>query len=103
MWQLISIPKKVFTRLLLLLLTAVVIVATLLFGLAFSSEPRYHRRAVSSWLEDWYRLPTWSSPISVQQWRKKREEATVAVRELGTNAIPPLTRMLRRRDSWVKV
>jgi HEAT repeats len=59
------------------------------------SEPSYHGKALSQWLQ------VYSSPLqpSSHEWK----EADEAVSALGTNCLPTLLRMLRARDSRIKV
>ncbi len=58
-----------------------------------SGEPRARGRSLSSWLNTLSTLPGYEIDSS---------EAQAALREIGTNAIPPLLELLRTKDSLVK-
>lgn len=58
-------------------------------------EPVYQGRPLSFWLKD---DPPWREPVEGHP-----KIADEAVRHLGTNAIPTLLRMLRAKDSALKV
>jgi hypothetical protein len=64
-------------------------------------EPAYEGKPLSSWLEA-YRL---HGVAGVETWqvREEQQKADEIVRKAGTNAIPTLLRMLRARDSALKV
>src|SRR5205809_503822 len=57
-------------------------------------EPMFEGRTLTSWLE-WH-VPTSSAnpPFNSPGWHKADE----ALRRIGTNAIPPLLRMIRAKD-----
>ncbi len=85
----------------LVLLGVLAVGLVLLVGSA--SEPRYGGERLSVWLRDWYRPPTsGSNPMAFQEYARKRKKAEAAVHGLGTNAVPSLRRMLRKRDSALK-
>jgi hypothetical protein len=64
-------------------------------------EPVYQGKRLSSWLEA-YRL---YGVAGVETWQVRAEQqmADEAVRKAGTNALPTLLRMLRAKDSALKV
>jgi HEAT repeat protein len=64
-------------------------------------EPVYQGKRLSSWLEA-YRL---HGVAGVETWQVRTEQqmADKAVRKAGTNALPTLLRMLRAKDSALKV
>jgi HEAT repeat protein len=64
-------------------------------------EPVYQGKRLSSWLEA-YRL---HGVAGVETWqvRAEQQKADEAVRQVGTNALPTLLRMLRAKDSALKV
>ena len=64
-------------------------------------EPVYEGKRLSSWLNT-YRL---SGLAGVETWqvRTEQQKADEAVRKAGTNALPTLLRMLRAKDSALKV
>ena len=57
-------------------------------------EPEYQGKRLSAWLEDLSRTPY---P------EKGSEQATKAIREIGTNALPFLVSMLKAKDSMLKI
>ena len=64
-------------------------------------EPVYQGKRLSSWLEA-YKL---HGVAGVETWqvREEQQKADEAVRQAGTNALPTLLRMLRAKDSALKV
>jgi tetratricopeptide (TPR) repeat protein len=63
-------------------------------------EPSYNGHPLSYWLEQYNQSgaawnPDANDPIGI--------ESREAIRHIGTNAIPVLLRMLRTKDSWLKV
>ena len=66
------------------------------------SEPVYQGRRLSSWLKD-YRIPYGTGTSGLFAVSNVRGEADEVVRQAGTNALPTLFRMLRAKDSSLKV
>lgn len=79
---------KVGSAILLLGVTVFVLVA-----LWKSAEPSYQGQSLSRWLEQYHSALGTGTP-SV--------EAEEAIRQIGTNALPTLIRMIRARDSWLQ-
>lgn len=73
-------------RIVLVIMIAIVI-AGLVFYLSPSREPRYQGKSLSTWLR--------AKPV----WPEEDDLARIAVRNIGTNAIPTLLRMLRETNS----
>lgn len=78
---------KTFRRAVVLILI-VATVAAILPGALRSHEPSYQGRPLSAWLTD-----------LEEGTDEKAQFAKEAVRHMGTNAIPPLLRMMQREDS----
>ena len=94
-------------------LTGVLLSVAVLAGLAFvllaPREPSYHGKPLSRWLEDLTPpsriISTTGQPnnapwASFQNFGAAHEQAAEAVRQMGTNAIPSLIRILRGSDVW---
>ncbi len=64
-------------------------------------EPVYHGKRLSVWLNA-YRMHGLAG-VETWQVRVEQQEADEAVRHAGTNALPTLLRMLRAKDSALKV
>ncbi len=64
-------------------------------------EPVYHGKPLSVWLNAY----TMSGQAGVETWqvREAQQQADEAVRRTGTNALPTLLRMLRAKDSALKL
>ena len=58
-------------------------------------DPLYKGRTLTSWLKSWYRIDGGKLIFNQQS-----EEA---IRQIGTNGIPTLLRLLRARDSAFKI
>ena len=80
-------PKR---RLILGILILGILAATALVALTRPQEPSYNGQPLSAWI---LRLCNPDSP-------KSKEDATLAVRHIGTNAVPHLLRWLQRPPSW---
>jgi hypothetical protein len=59
-----------------------------------NSEPVYQGKGLRAWLADDYY--SWARQDAPAQ-----DEAEGAIRRIGTNAIPTLLKMIRRKDSWM--
>ena len=77
----------------LLIVFGIGTVALLLTALLRPNEPVYQGKRLSEWLEQLARVPY---P------ERGSETATKAIRELGTNAVPCLVRVLQDRDSKIE-
>jgi len=82
-------------RRILLAILPVALLACFAWQMMKPREPVYEGKPLSVWLEG-YCLPTIDGP---EGWRKTNK----VVQEIGTNAIPALMRMLRARDSALRV
>jgi hypothetical protein len=82
---------------------AVLAVLAWAFLLAPSSapEPVYNGKPLSYWLEP-YAYSIFQRKVSTET-IPSREEADTALRQIGTNAIPTLLRMLRAHDSPLRI
>jgi hypothetical protein len=78
---------------------AVALVSVTVWQVAQPSEPIYQGKPLSSWMKG-YMMP---DPPTFELLEPQRQAADKALRHLGTNAIPTLLRMLRVRDSALKV
>lgn len=84
-----------------LAVVAVALIGVIVWAVASGErEPVYHGKRLSEWLQRVYPPP--GGRASTQQEADHREMA-YAVRQIGTNAIPMLLRMLRAKDSGLKV
>jgi hypothetical protein len=90
--------KRVYIALAVLLVMLAGVIAWQVLHLR---EPIYQGKRLSSWLEA-YKL---YGVAGVETWqvRVEQQEADEAVRRIGTNALPTLLRMLRAKDSALKV
>ena len=84
------------------------VIFAVLLGVVFylrqphDSEPEYQGKKLTDWakeidLVDFFRLPAY------QQHRQQNEQATVAIRHIGTNALPVVLELCRAKDSWLRV
>ena len=91
-------PTRVHIALAVLL---VMLVGVIGWQVLHLREPIYQGKRLSSWLEA-YKL---YGVAGVETWqvRVEQQEADEAVRRIGTNALPTLLRMLRAKDSALKV
>jgi HEAT repeat protein len=69
------------------------VTAFVLVALWHSAEPSYQGQSLSRWLDQYHSARGTGTP-SV--------EAEESIRQIGTNALPPLIRMIRARDSSLK-
>src|SRR5689334_775295 len=70
-------PRLTCRRLLMVtLVIASLLAATLAVLVASRSEPRYGGKRLTVWLKDWYRPPTpGSNPMAFEEFARKRKEA----------------------------
>jgi hypothetical protein len=68
---------------------AAAVLGLVAFILSMNSEPAYEGRPLSFWLDQ----------FTASQNPAERARAAVAIRQLGTNALPELLAMLGKRDS----
>jgi hypothetical protein len=61
-----------------------------------SDEPVYKGRTLTSWLENYARVP-------LDGYIRQEHETDMAVSQIGTNAVPTLLRLLHKKDSAFKV
>jgi hypothetical protein len=61
-------------------------------------EPIYEGKPLSFWLQQQH---DGKYGILSEEKEKSREEAEAAIRQIGTNALPQLMRLLRARDPWI--
>ncbi|HXD01412.1 MAG TPA: hypothetical protein VN048_18885 [Verrucomicrobiae bacterium] len=84
---------------------AIAVLAMLAWAILFSTssapEPVYKGKPLSYWLEP-YAYSIFQRKVSTET-IPSREEADTALRQIGTNAIPTLLRMLRAHDSPLKI
>lgn len=76
------------------LLLAVAVALVLALGLCNPAEPVYEGKSLSLWLDDYYKFTyvsgTQDNPVA----RKKAQEA---IRQIGTNGLPTVLRMIKAR------
>ena len=65
------------------------------------SEPQYEGRKLTEWARevdqgDFFR------PLALRQHKEKSEQAIVAIRQIGTNALPVALKLFHAKDSWLK-
>ena len=89
--------RKTRRYLLVTLLIAAVGVASWLF-LSQPSEPVYQSKPLSYWCAQDY-----SANVSSDSNIELKKQAEIAIRTIGTNAVPTLLRMLRAKDSKFKL
>jgi HEAT repeats len=98
------------TRNLILLSLALLGILICLF--LFLREPSYQGRGISSWLRDYYesqqqaRSGASTSPAPTrtpQQQFDLQRQCRVAIRAIGSNAVPTLVNLVRTRDSSLKL
>ncbi len=75
-------------NILVLVLLAVAAVAWLIWRLNSSDEPVYQGKPLRAWLDEAYRT-------------RDLQSVTNAVRQVGTNALPVLLRMVKFKDGWL--
>jgi len=74
---------------------AVALIVAFILGLVSGTpEPKYNGRKLTEWLEE-LRHPSSPSPLA-------RTNAMIAIRHMGTNAVPYLVTMLHAKDSKLK-
>jgi HEAT repeat protein len=76
----------------------VVLVGVIAWQIPKVREPLYQGKSLSVWLEGY--IPNPDTAFSDEE---RRQRTDAAVRELGTNAIPTLLRMLRAKDAAWKL
>lgn len=89
----------------ILAIAAVAIIAAILWHMTQPDEPVYKDRPLSSWVDGYAYLQPLSRnehAVTIASGTEK-QEIDEAVRATGTNAIPTLLRMLRSRDSALKL
>jgi HEAT repeat protein len=77
-----------------LVVAAALIIAIISAAFSGTREPEYEGRKLTQWLEDLRHSPS-GSPFA-------RTNAIIAIRHMGTNAVPYLLTMLHARDSRLK-
>ena len=86
-------------------ITIAFVLATLTGVFAWQSlpvrEPVYKGKRLSIWLDTYRKYGL--AGVETWQVRLEQQEADEAVRQIGTNALPTLLRMLRAQDSTLKV
>ena len=82
---------------------AVVFAGCALFYALHTREPVYGGKSLSVWAEDLYPKRPFSEPADVGEFFVKRDQANSAIRQMGTNALPCLLKMLHYRDSSLKI
>jgi HEAT repeats len=81
---------------------ALTLVAVLSVVLLRPREPHYKGRPLTAWLEDWDR--SFGPPGTLTIYRAEQgAEVENALRQMGSQAVPSLRRMLRARDSRLRV
>jgi HEAT repeat protein len=85
-------------RIAALSIIGLLIIAWIAGAVSSSREPEYEGRKLSQWLED-LRRPSSASPSASLL---ARTNAMIAIRQMGTNAVPYLVRMLHAKDSRLK-
>jgi len=104
-------PKRVYFALAVLL---VILAGVIGWRGLREREPVYQGRSLSKWLEDYTPLPgvfgLGDSTIlligaggGVQSYHNDSTKVDAAVRQIGTNALPTLFRMLRAKDSALRL
>ena len=91
----------------MLAVSLMLLAISLVFFASMPREPRYEGRALSAWLADLdvsirQRLPKEQSTELRAQKQKKRAVAEEAIRQIGTNSLDSLIRMLKAKDSNLK-
>ena len=75
-----------------------------LFYALKSSEPVYEGKSFSVWAEDLYpKRLLFAGPADFREFSAKRDQANQALRQMGTNALTCLLKMLHYRDSSLKI
>jgi hypothetical protein len=90
----------------LVALVAALIPAAWVVGTLHETEPRYEGKPLSTWLKSYAGGCVLSTTTFLDfnlTTKQKVEEANEAVRAIGTNAMPTLLRMLREKDSALKI
>lgn len=82
----------------ILTILAVAALAALGWLLTSNREPVYEGKRLSQWLEGF----SLAQPQDTEEPEAMAREAAHAVRQIGTNALPSLLKMLRARDSALK-
>jgi HEAT repeat protein len=70
------------------------IIAWIVAAISGAREPEYDGKKLTQWLEE-LRRPSSPSPLA-------RTNAMIAIRQMGTNAVPYMVTMLRAKDSRLK-
>ena len=81
----------------------VVFAGCALFYALHIREPVYERKSFSVWAEASYPTRPFSGPADFREFSAKRDQAINALRQMGTNALPWLLKMLHYRDSSLKI
>ncbi len=90
--------RRIFAAALLL-----VLLSCLTWVMLREREPGWRGRSLSAWLRDYAAItPSTPFPPFDERFRDKAEAASHAVRQIGTNALPTLIRMLQARESPLK-
>ena len=89
--------KRVYIALAVLLVMLAGVIAWQVFQASRERQPVYGGKPLTLWLRTY--APSSSSGLHSPEWN----EADDAVRHMGTNCIPILLRMIRQKDSPVKL
>jgi HEAT repeat protein len=87
-----AMPKRVHIALACLFL---VVAGLLLWKGLREREPRYNGITLSEWLGP----PVYTGPLNYMDLQARTDASVKAVRQIGSNAVPALIRMLRAKDS----
>lgn len=81
-----------------IIVLSLVVLVTLVWLWRAASDPRLRGKSLGAWLDQYYEASIGPGRSSAEG-RQRREEAGLAVKEMGANALPALLARVRARDS----